>query len=242
MPAPGYRCGLAPRCSATGPLIPLTGLLGLLLVAPRARPARHPSPQTGSGATFRAAVPLAILAGCQTLAMLTGGIDLSVGAIASMAGVRRGDAVSDQGPASRSPSRSSRPALAGLVNGIGVGVFKVHPLIMTLGMGLVVLGLTTSGSSSGSRPAAGVPPSSARSAPSRRSTVLPEQPDRVRAGRRCSSCSGSGGPATAGCSTPSATTPSPRGCPASGSGRCSSSLYLISARARRHRRAPDRRA
>ena len=31
--------------------------------------------------------------------------------------------------------------LAGLVNGIGVGVFKVHPLIMTLGMGLVVLGL-----------------------------------------------------------------------------------------------------
>ncbi len=32
------------------------------------------------------AVPLAILAGCQTLTMLTGGIDLSVGAVASMAG------------------------------------------------------------------------------------------------------------------------------------------------------------
>ena len=31
--------------------------------------------------------------------------------------------------------------LAGLVNGIGVGVFRVHPLIMTLGMSLVVLGL-----------------------------------------------------------------------------------------------------
>src|SRR6476659_7489021 len=31
--------------------------------------------------------------------------------------------------------------LAGLVNGIGIGIFKVHPLIMTLGMGLVVLGL-----------------------------------------------------------------------------------------------------
>ena len=31
-------------------------------------------------------------------------------------------------------------ALVGLVNGIGVGVFRVHPLIMTLGMGLVVLG------------------------------------------------------------------------------------------------------
>jgi ribose transport system permease protein len=33
--------------------------------------------------------------------------------------------------------------LAGTVNGIGVGIFKVHPLIMTLGMGLVILGLTS---------------------------------------------------------------------------------------------------
>jgi ribose transport system permease protein len=32
-------------------------------------------------------------------------------------------------------------ALAGLGSGIGVGVFRVHPLIMTLGMSLVVLGL-----------------------------------------------------------------------------------------------------
>jgi ribose transport system permease protein len=31
-------------------------------------------------------------------------------------------------------------ALAGFGSGIGVGVFRVHPLIMTLGMGLVVLG------------------------------------------------------------------------------------------------------
>jgi ribose transport system permease protein len=32
--------------------------------------------------------------------------------------------------------------LAGLINGIGVGVFRVHPLIMTLGMSFVVLGLS----------------------------------------------------------------------------------------------------
>ena len=32
-------------------------------------------------------------------------------------------------------------ALAGFLTGVGVGVFKVHPLIMTLGMSLVVLGL-----------------------------------------------------------------------------------------------------
>ena len=36
--------------------------------------------------TLRAAIPLAIFAGCQTIAMLTGGIDLSVGAVASIAG------------------------------------------------------------------------------------------------------------------------------------------------------------
>ena len=35
---------------------------------------------------LRASVPVAILAGCQTLTMLTGGIDLSVGYVASMAG------------------------------------------------------------------------------------------------------------------------------------------------------------
>jgi ribose transport system permease protein len=33
--------------------------------------------------------------------------------------------------------------LAGTANGIGIGVFRVHPLIMTLGMSLVVLGLLT---------------------------------------------------------------------------------------------------
>ena len=33
-------------------------------------------------------------------------------------------------------------ALAGLISGIGIGVFRVHPLIMTLGMSFVVLGLS----------------------------------------------------------------------------------------------------
>jgi ribose transport system permease protein len=32
-------------------------------------------------------------------------------------------------------------AIVGLVTGVGVGVFRVHPLIMTLGMSFVVLGL-----------------------------------------------------------------------------------------------------
>ena len=40
----------------------------------------------------------------------------------------------------RRRKRRRRAALVGLVNGIGVGIFRVQPLIMTLATGLVVLG------------------------------------------------------------------------------------------------------
>jgi ribose transport system permease protein len=73
--------------------------------------------------------------------MLTGGIDLSVGYVASMSGFvvatwvnQPGGWVAGLGVA------MGAAALVGLVNGIGVGIFRVHPLIVTLGMGLVVLG------------------------------------------------------------------------------------------------------
>jgi ribose transport system permease protein len=91
--------------------------------------------------TLRSAIPLAILAACQTLAMLTGGIDLSVGAVASMAAFLMATLASGQGPGVAIAVALIAAVLAGLVNGIGIGVFKVHPLIMTLGMSLVVLGL-----------------------------------------------------------------------------------------------------
>src|SRR3970040_637328 len=88
------------------------------------------------------AVPLAILAGCQTLAMITGGIDLSVGAVASMSGLVVATFFSSPGgwPVGLAVALVAA-ILAGLVTGIGVGVFRVHPLIMTLGMSFVVLGL-----------------------------------------------------------------------------------------------------
>ena len=73
--------------------------------------------------------------------MLTGGIDLSVGTVASMAGFVMATLVAAPGPAVAIVVALVVAALAGLVTGIGVGVFRVHPLIMTLGMGLVVLGL-----------------------------------------------------------------------------------------------------
>jgi ribose transport system permease protein len=73
--------------------------------------------------------------------MLTGGIDLSVGAVGSMAAFLMASLVTGQGPAVAIAVGLGAAALAGLVNGVGVGIFKVHPLIMTLGMGLVILGL-----------------------------------------------------------------------------------------------------
>jgi ribose transport system permease protein len=122
------------------PLVPLTALLAILVIV-----VTIGSPGTVSlswaAVIMRTAVPLAILGGCQTLAMLTGGIDLSVGYIASMAGFVTATLIHSPGGAVEGIAVALiASALAGLISGIGIGVFKVHPLIMTLGMGLVVLG------------------------------------------------------------------------------------------------------
>jgi ribose transport system permease protein len=122
------------------PIIPLIFLLAALVVLTEiVRPGTFSASWVGT--TMRQAVPLAILAGCQTLAMLTGGIDLSVGTVASMTGFVVATLVGDIGLGAAIAIALTAAALAGLVTGIGVGVFRVHPLIMTLGMGFVVLGL-----------------------------------------------------------------------------------------------------
>jgi ribose transport system permease protein len=74
--------------------------------------------------------------------MLTGGIDLSIGFSATAA------AYIMTGQSSRGTVVAILIALGvglliGTVNGIGVGVFGVQPLIMTLGMGSVVIGILT---------------------------------------------------------------------------------------------------
>jgi ribose transport system permease protein len=122
------------------PLIPLVALLVVLVVVLELA---KPGIVNGNwvATTIRAAIPLAILAACQTLAMLTGGIDLSVGAVASMAAFLMATLATGQGPIVAILIALIAAMVAGLINGIGVGVFKVHPLIMTLGMSLVVLGL-----------------------------------------------------------------------------------------------------
>ena len=136
------------RLTATGlrrmvsehPLIPLIGLLVVLVIAIEIAQPGIVGPGW-AGVILRTAVPLAILAGCQTLTMLTGGIDLSVGAVASMSGFVLATLVNGPGTPAGIVIALAAAALCGLVTGIGVGVFRVHPLIMTLAMSLVVLGL-----------------------------------------------------------------------------------------------------
>lgn len=145
--APNAPSARSPWLTASGwrglfrdrPTIPLLVLLVVLVILSElARPGIVNL--NWGGVMLRTAVPLAILAGCQVLTMLTGGIDLSVGAVASMSGFLVATLVGDYGLVVALLVAMSIAAIAGLLTGIGVGVFRVHPLIMTLGMGLVVFG------------------------------------------------------------------------------------------------------
>jgi ribose transport system permease protein len=154
------------------PIVPLLVLLVILLIARElARPGIFSADFLG--VTLRATVPLAILAGCQTLTMLTGGIDLSVGAVASMSGFLVATLVNGQGLAVAIIVPLIAAALVGLVTGVGVGVFKVHPLIMTLGIGLVVLGLANVWQLKMVQTGAGVPPAMRSLGSDRLFDVLP---------------------------------------------------------------------
>ena len=141
------------------PIIPLVGLLAVLIVAIELADPGIVGPEW-AGVIVRASVPLAILGGCQTLAMLTGGIDLSVAAVASMSGFVTATLLhSPGGVAQGIIVVLVVAAVAGLLNGIGIGVFRVHPLIMTLGMSFVVLGLANVWQLQNVQTGAGVPDS-----------------------------------------------------------------------------------
>ena len=92
--------------------------------------------------TVLLAAPLGILAGAQTILMLTGGIDLSVGMVATAAAY----VAANQSPRGAGVAIAlglGVGLIAGAINGIGVGVFRVNPLIMTLAMSAILLGLFT---------------------------------------------------------------------------------------------------
>jgi ribose transport system permease protein len=90
--------------------------------------------------TFLVAAPLGMIAAGQTLVMLTGGVDLSVAFTATAAAF----AASWQGANGQVEGIVAGLLVGlgiGLANGVGVGIFRVNPLIMTLGTSSVTFGL-----------------------------------------------------------------------------------------------------
>jgi ribose transport system permease protein len=127
------------RLMSDHPLIPLIILLiALVIILQILRPGIVNERWLAN--TIKFAIPLAILAACQTMTMLTGGIDLSVATVATMAAFITASQGAVHDPAI-AMAMAMVPALAiGLANGIGVGIFRVHPLIMTLGTSLIGVG------------------------------------------------------------------------------------------------------
>ena len=90
------------------------------------------------------ACPLAVFAASQTLCMLTGGIDLSIAMTANLAAYVAATQ-SGKGAALALLMALGIGVGVGFVNGVAIGVFRVNPLIMTLGMASVLLGIITVG-------------------------------------------------------------------------------------------------
>ena len=101
--------------------------------------------------TFLYAAILGLMSAGQTLVMLTGGVDLSVATTATTGAFMISSFATDG--AAKAIGVALLAGLGiGIVNGIGVAIFRVNPLIMTLGVSTVTLGaLTIYASSASSR-------------------------------------------------------------------------------------------
>jgi ribose transport system permease protein len=121
------------------PVIPLIGLLLILIGVLEVMRPGIISP-FWAGNTIKFAIPLAMLAACQVLTMLTGGIDLSAGIVATCAAFVAATLTPLIGAAPAMLVAMAVGAIVGLVNGFGAGIARVHPLIMTLGTGLIATG------------------------------------------------------------------------------------------------------
>ncbi len=86
------------------------------------------------------AAPLGIVAAGQTLVMLTGGIDLSVASVATASAYLMATHSGLGGVTAVSWGLGVGLAV-GLVNGVGIALLRVQPLVMTLGTGLMTEGM-----------------------------------------------------------------------------------------------------
>ena len=128
------------RFLGRNPMIPLIVLLlGLVVALEILRPGIVNERWIAN--TVKFAIPLAMLAACQTLTMLTGGIDLSAAIVATIVAFVMATQVPQLGVPLAIAVSLVPALLIGLLNGVGVAFFQVHPLIMTMGTGLVGTGV-----------------------------------------------------------------------------------------------------
>jgi ribose transport system permease protein len=87
-------------------------------------------------------VALAIIAGGQTVVIVAGGIDLSIPWMTSVAAVLLTylSGGSDSALIWTLPLIFGCAILVGIINGVGVGLLKVHPIIMTLASNVILSG------------------------------------------------------------------------------------------------------
>ena len=91
--------------------------------------------------TLLFAAPLGILAAGQTMVMLTGGIDLSVVSVATGAAFLMTTTALKFGDAAAVAIGLGLGLVVGAINGVGVALLGVQPLVMTLGTGLMTEGV-----------------------------------------------------------------------------------------------------
>ncbi|MES2551559.1 MAG: ABC transporter permease, partial [Pseudomonadota bacterium] len=127
------------RLMVDRPLLPLIGLL-IVLVAVLAILNPGVLSMFWASNTLKIAIPLAMLAACQTMTMLTGGIDLSVGTAATISAYLTATLAPLIGVPPAIAIALASAVLIGLVNGFGIAICRVHPLIMTLGTALIATG------------------------------------------------------------------------------------------------------
>jgi ribose transport system permease protein len=115
------------------------GLFVLTDVINRAQGAGAFLTATQVSTTFLYAAILGLIAAGQTLVMLTGGVDLSVATTATASAFMVSSFGAD-GTAIAIGIALLIGLAIGLVNGIGVAIFRVNPLIMTLGVSTITVG------------------------------------------------------------------------------------------------------
>jgi ribose transport system permease protein len=146
VPEPATRGRDLRRLLADNPAVVLGAVFVALFIATdivnRAQVGEAFLTPTQVSTTFLFAAILGLIAAGQTLVMLTGGVDLSVATTATAGAFM----VSSYGTSGAFVAILVALGVGlgiGLVNGIGVAIFRVNPLIMTLGVSTVTLGALT---------------------------------------------------------------------------------------------------